>query len=709
MDLSIEVVSAARAHLWQSGFRPVPILNWNAKGLSPGKRPLENDWHNAALKDPPFCATSPAVPFALNSGILCDGLRAIDADLDDPTLASRVRAIAVERFGEPPIRYRANSSRFLMLYRAAAGQPRKVSVTGKSHTREFGCKVEALGAGQQFVAFGRHDSGADLEWYPEAPGEIALADLPAIAEPDLFAFLTEVAELIDAEPPGKPNGKDHHAASNPQAEPLRIAAALANMSNSGPADWEAWNRVGMAVWAAVDGDPAGGVMFNEWSKRHPSYDPAETEERWRHYQRSPPTSIGAGTLFHMAGGVFLPEPELPEPPAAPDDPGWWHSLEQSIVSDQGAAEQDHSAEKDDFASPRKGAADGLIINPPIHWTAPAPLRQWLIDQWIPIGYVTGLYGDGGVGKSLLAQQLLSSTALALPWLGLDLKGGRAFGFMCEDDASELHRRQEGINRCYGVTMGNLEFLRIAPRLGFDNLLMTFDSDNRGKPTGLFAELCEWLDRFRPRLVVLDTLADIFGGNEVVRAQARQFVQGIGGNIARRYECAVVIPAHPSAAGLASGSGTSGSTAWNNTFRSRLYITRPNDDSDLRLISRMKSNYAPKGGEITASWDNGAFANTTPIKERPELAWPDIEAIFNEIDRAWKEKDPWSSEPQARNHGRYIGLWAAQRLGVNEKKVGKAIQSWLMEGYLRMEIFDAHSKKRGLRVRKFLQPGVVEKP
>jgi hypothetical protein len=400
--------------------------------------------------------------------------------------------------------------------------------------------------------------------------------------------------------------------------------------------------------------------------------------------------------------VVPARPQEPEPPPPIEDPGWWHSLEQSIVSDQTDAETS-DFRGDTAETPNEGLRDGLIINPPLHWTAPAPLRQWLIDQWIPIGYVTGLYGDGGVGKSLLAQQLLSSTALALPWLGLPIRGGRAFGFMCEDDASELHRRQEGINRAYGVNMGNLEFLRISARLGFDNLLMTFDFENRGKPTGLFAELCEWLDRFRPRLVVLDTLADIFGGNEINRSQARQFVQAIGGNIARRYECAVVMPAHPSISGLNSGAGTSGSTGWNNTMRSRLYVTRPDEESDLRLISRMKSNYAPKGGEITATYENGAFVNATPIRDRPEIEWPDIDAIFAEIDRAWKANDPWSSEPRTRNHGRYIGLWASQRLGVNEKKVGKLVQAWLTEGYLRMELFDAKAKRRGLRVLKVIQP------
>lgn len=398
-----------------------------------------------------------------------------------------------------------------------------------------------------------------------------------------------------------------------------------------------------------------------------------------------------------------PEEEPPE--AHPDDPGYDASLFHEFVEYQRDANKETTAKKPHTASSRPEDQEYVALDPSRDWLAPAPLRQWLIDQWIPIGYVTGLYGDGGIGKSLLAQQLMTSTAVGMPWLGLDVRAGRVLGFMCEDDSSELHRRQEGINRVYGIGMENLENLRISARLGADNLLMTFDQENHGKLAPLFQQIDAYLEIFRPRLVVLDTLADIFGGNEINRAHARQFVQGVGGALARKYECAVVIPAHPSASGLSSGSGTSGSTAWNNTFRSRLYVKRPDDDvdGDTRLVSRMKANYAPKGGEITVTWQDGAFGTGEPMRPRPDIDWPDIEAIFAEIDRAWKAGDPWSSEPQSKRQSRYIATWASIKLGLNEKKVGRAVQGWCIEKYLMMQTFNAHKNARGLRVLRRLRP------
>ena len=65
---------------------------------------------------------------------------------------------------------------------------------------------------------------------------------------------------------------------------------------------------------------------------------------------------------------------------------------------------------------------------------------------------------------------------------------------------------------------------------------------------------------RPRLLILDNLADIFGGDENARDLARQFVSLIRG-LAIDLDCTVLMLSHPSLSGMASGRGASGSTAW----------------------------------------------------------------------------------------------------------------------------------------------------
>ncbi len=59
-----------------------------------------------------------------------------------------------------------------------------------------------------------------------------------------------------------------------------------------------------------------------------------------------------------------------------------------------------------------------VINPTVFEGLPVPQRRWLVTNWIPLGRVTGLYGAGGEGKTLVAQMLATSCAIGQSWLGL---------------------------------------------------------------------------------------------------------------------------------------------------------------------------------------------------------------------------------------------------------------------------------------------------
>ena len=217
-------------------------------------------------------------------------------------------------------------------------------------------------------------------------------------------------------------------------------------------------------------------------------------------------------------------------------------------------------------------------------------------------HVTALFGDGGLGKTLLAQQLLTSVATGREWLGQPVPRLKTFGLLCEDHADDLHINQENINRALWLDYRQLGDLRLWPSVGFDNLLMTFDGHDAGKGelTDFFATLLEEVTSFGARLVVLDTAADLFGGNENVRTQVRQFLANACGRLAREIDGAVVLCAHPSVSGMASGSGSSGSTAWNNTVRSRLYLTRA-ADTDGEEADRGPEDPVTQEGQLRPLW------------------------------------------------------------------------------------------------------------
>ena len=273
---------------------------------------------------------------------------------------------------------------------------------------------------------------------------------------------------------------------------------------------------------------------------------------------------------------------------------------------------------------------------------PIPPRVWHVQDLIPSGTVTLLGGDGGTGKSLLALQLAASTALDRAWLGLGVRPGKASYLSAEDDKAELHRRLADVAQAEGVTLADLGALTLRSLAGEDALLALLGAGGALEATPLLDAVDEMLQRDQPDLLVLDTLADYFPGNENDRAQARQFI-GLLRGLAIRHRCAVVMLAHPSLTGINSGTGTSGSTGWNNSVRSRLYLSRVANDGyeqnpDARLLRTMKSNYARTGAEIALTWQSGVFVADAPVTGLDRVATSaKAERVFLKLMREFTEQ------------------------------------------------------------------------
>ena len=105
---------------------------------------------------------------------------------------------------------------------------------------------------------------------------------------------------------------------------------------------------------------------------------------------------------------------------------------------------------------------------------------------------------------------------------------------------------------------------------------------------------------------------MFGGNEIDRSQVRQFVGAQLRKLAGAIDGAVILLSHPSLTGINSGTGLSGSTAWHNSMRSRMYLTSPKPDggeqpdTDLRELSFKKANYSKLAEPIILRWKDGLF-------------------------------------------------------------------------------------------------------
>ncbi len=109
------------------------------------------------------------------------------------------------------------------------------------------------------------------------------------------------------------------------------------------------------------------------------------------------------------------------------------------------------------------------------------------------------------------------------------------------------------------------------------------------PTPLFEALAAAAKEIRPALIVVDSIAATFGGNQNDRVHARTFV-GLFRTLARDIGCAILLLDHPSLSGITSGTGRGGSMDWQNATRARLHLeTVEGDDGATGRVLEVKKN------------------------------------------------------------------------------------------------------------------------
>ena len=275
-------------------------------------------------------------------------------------------------------------------------------------------------------------------------------------------------------------------------------------------------------------------------------------------------------------------------------------------------------------------------------------RRWLVSRWLPANELSILYGDGGSGKSLIAAQLAYALATGTDWLGLPVPEGKKRPVLyvaCEDAASELQRRFRAV--CNGHDRDSIS-LHVWPWRGHDTYLCEPDPrTKRLRHTSAFTALKEHIEELHAWysttlgadyggiVIILDTLANFFGGDELSRAQVQTFINRIIGRLCQdrdstlnsttEYAHSAVLLAHTNKSGQYSGS-----TAWNNSVAARLSLakkpvaagktgeadacqTAPNG-APIMALTQEKSNYGPSGQEQLIHFDSGVFIVSDPEEQ-----------------------------------------------------------------------------------------------
>jgi hypothetical protein len=327
-------VTQLRWRLREAGFAPIPLYGKEPPVYGKNnKYGSMTNWQTAL--DAPLDQIemwARTRPDALGTGVLTAQTPAIDLDILQPDAVGALEHLARKHFADLGVflvRIGLPPKRAILL---RTEQPFKKITRAYMTLAGADALVEVLGDGQQLAAFGIHPvTRKPYTWFGRFPGDVRHDELPLVTLETVQTFVDEADALLVGDFQfqragfvhiSKGNGADHVAGTDIQASPGRLADAMAVLPNNCP--WDEWNYVAMALWRATGGSEDGFALFDTWSRKSPKYVAVHTRQRWDHLHRSPPTALGAGTVFFLADRITTswrdpPPPDLPpqERPAEP--------------------------------------------------------------------------------------------------------------------------------------------------------------------------------------------------------------------------------------------------------------------------------------------------------------------------------------------------------------------------------------------------------
>lgn len=195
--MSAQTYATLGPKLLAQGFEPIPVVG---KGQLPdGKSGLFKDWQTMSLHPEQVQYWASNGKGHLNVGLRTAALAPIDVDIYDAEVATRVVTSLLARFGDAPQRI-GQAPKALLVYAAQAPgtkitSPIWISPNGKEN------RVEVLGIGQQFVAFGTHpDTKKPYTWVGKSIADLDVWELPTVDRESIAEWiLDELPALIPAD------------------------------------------------------------------------------------------------------------------------------------------------------------------------------------------------------------------------------------------------------------------------------------------------------------------------------------------------------------------------------------------------------------------------------------------------------------------------------------------------------------------------------
>ena len=314
-----------------------------------------------------------------------------------------------------------------------------------------------------------------------------------------FALIPETWRRVLTNPaPNVQKTPAVHLTKAPAGELADVQKALSNLSAD---DYDTWVKVGMALHGQCWNE--GFALWDTWSAKSEKY-PGDNilRQKWASFTTT--GSVGLATIFHLASAPRIP----------PLDGELWTDASHLLMP----------------------------VNKMIEHVAKG---QELVADAITEGALVQLFGPSGQGKTFLALDLSLRVAAGLPWAShattqspvVYVNGEGRQGLARRLKAWLTHNRVDDLSLPFFVTT--------------QSLALTAEEQT--------AALIEAVQHVQARLVVVDTLARNFGGDENSTQDMGAFVQQME-RLHRQTKAAVVVIHHTGHATQERGRGSSSLTA-----------------------------------------------------------------------------------------------------------------------------------------------------
>jgi len=243
--------------------------------------------------------------------------------------------------------------------------------------------------------------------------------------------------------------------------------------------------------------------------------------------------------------------------------------------------------------------------------------EWLWKDHIPLGKLTSISGDPGLGKSLVLLDHAARVSIGAPWPDGDGGGdpGDVILLAVEDDVADTI--------CPRLAAAGADLSRIH----LLQSVVTFDENTR-KPGERAINLQRDIDALEralgrtknPKFIGFDPISVYCGDVDSHKNTDVRMVLGPLAELAQRTGVAIVYISHLNKSAGSAMYRTSGSLAFVAAARAAWIVTKDKTDPMTRLVLPLKNNLAPDAAGMSYS--------IATVDNQPVVAWNEVPVMIS---------------------------------------------------------------------------------